>query len=1082
MFKIKQKTKKIISVTAITSLLFIEMFPLGVSALTIPDSLASSLLNGSSTTISNVVNSKNNDPSGLSNKQQGPKVDVTFNGSSQQGSKMTATAVPSFFNNASDPKNLYFTWYLKRLGCDKTKTISSENRSCDLDGNGEIDENDWKIAAARIIIKGSFDRSGADYSKVDENLSGYKAVPSPIGEWSINSGDSSNNVNAPNCYIQEPKSGLIYEVRRVLPIYNACPNDAVGNTYHQACVSDQQASCSVLNPNYNSSAVPTNQTAIDQAITDGVTPPTPIYSPIDANIKTIQNNFPACAEISNSKDDVSCKITDLENFKTKIECKTGETSLCVKDDNYTKFPINGTTPSASTNPLLGIIFGKDVIGSSDTVVNNNMCSYLANPNNNVAPNNAPPNFLSNSTTLFGANELKCSTIKDKLINGTKDSAGNVVLAGSSNFEPTCGFEKSVNMCKHLFPKVPKNNVSIDGKTIDMNGAVTGDGKFTAAEKQFWGGDPTSAATNGTNKDEEAVVGLGVDTFSWMFSPGDQVGVVVEGDSAFPTGHSDSSFKRMWAFSNNVCKKLEEIDKSSNILDGGSNENKRGFYIEGDGSINNGFLTAEFDLNDCLEENLLDPDASSTANLSVQLNAMPENPINDPNGRGDILSVVSSATNTQNSSGLLYKWSVQKSRDGSAAPIDTTSWADITSAMQTSGSFTAEDIQGTRKKDLAVNLNMPESLISSGMTTGSYNGVFYLRIKLRITGTAADGSQNAEGQIVVRVRQQGNEMLVYSATANDAGMLNLNKGLAGQSLELCSDKQGKQLCYVAKNDIVGLEIPETAGNKLSNFSWTVNGNAVTCSTAISSECSVAGNKMFVPIIGNEGEAVDVVAKALNEKNESIEVSRHFVIGKTQLQITSSDPNSFCGQQCLSGSSVCPKYLGFYKDLNGGQYPDCSTQVWETNTGKTVTLNATGQTGFDWAIDGQIIPDYKDQNQIQIYIDKSAGESYNIGLSSHLLAGNTKQLNNMRMALYRNWGVAPEDVVEENQSANIQLDVVGGYGQAISAKTPSSFGASLITHLPEQAMFLLKISLTSILLLMVTGLLFAFIPETLFKEER
>ncbi|NTW26703.1 MAG: hypothetical protein HGA36_00005, partial [Candidatus Moranbacteria bacterium] len=319
-----------------------------------------------------------------------------------------------------------------------------------------------------------------------------------------------------------------------------------------------------------------------------------------------------------------------------------------------------------------------------------------------------------------------------------------------------------------------------------------------------------------------------------------------------------------------------------------------------------------------------------------------------------------------------------------------------------------------------------------------------------------------------------------AIAKDGGMLEIPT-FNRSSQELCSDEQGKIACYVTKNQILGLEVPSGA-NGITNVSWKVNGIEMACNTSISSQCSDGGRILFFPIIGNVGEAVDVVATALNDKKESVEVSRHFVIGSAQLQIVSADnPSSYCSIDCINALNACPKYLGHYNSLDGSKSPDCSLKVWQTTEGKTVTLSAPGQSGFDWSIDGQIIAEYQNQNQIQILIDKTAGESYNIGLTTHLLPGGRSQLNNTRLALYKNWKVAPEEATEENQATDIQLDVVASSGQAIAKAKTGIFGASLITHLPEQLMFLLKISLTSVLMFLVTGLIFAIIPETLFKKE-
>ncbi|KKQ53314.1 MAG: hypothetical protein US70_C0004G0031 [Parcubacteria group bacterium GW2011_GWD2_38_11] len=977
----------------------------------------------------------------LINKQPSPSVAVNFSGSSfQAGSTITATAIPGFFNETSDPKKLYFTWYLKREGCENKKNVINDvnlKAKCDLDDDNKITENDWKIAATRIIVGKRFDQGGADYiSAINENVAGYKAWPSPVvsdNEWKINSGEEENKDDAPNCYVREGESGLDYELRKVEPIFDSCPDG-----YHRSCATTLTAStCGVLNPSYDQLAA---------NIAAAATPPAAytISKLVTENIGSICVDTEISSDKNINESLQKCKVTDLKNYKTEIDCRADDqTAVCVKNTGNTIFPEN----ASDSNPAKGVIFAPSLpITSSD---NANICQYIFKPTPlNTTISSPVPEFLNEKNKIF-------STIEGQLCVTTKNSMTDSVN-GNSTLKPTCGFKRGANMCKHLFAKVP--------------GEMTGDGKFTLAEKKFWGADPAKISTNGIQKDEEAVIGLGVDKFSWMFSPGDQIGVVVEGDSVLSTDHADSTNKRTWAFSKGICSDLDKLNKD---------ENNVGFYVEGSGVTKKGFLTAEFDLDNCLEENLITPDDDGTSGLKVELVATPENPINDPNGKGDILNVSANASNLKDPNSLVYSWSVQKSRDGSDAPIDTTSWVDITTGMESTGALFTDAIIGMDKKELAVYLNMDDDFIKKGLLDPSkYNGVFYLKVRVKINGTAADGGQSAQGDVVVRVRQQQNEIRVYQVVAKSDGDLLMNNT---NETELCSDQAGKSTCYVTKNEILGLMVPNSNGANLSGstFSWTVNGNPISCSASVSkTQCTqVNGNALFFPILGNPGEAVEVVAKAIDTKtNEPIEVSRHFVIIEPQLQIIAADGN------------VWPKLLGYYKDLNGNRYPDYSTQVLEANTGKTIMLGAAfypawknGQAGFDWSIDGQIISEYQNQNQILFPLDKMPGESYNIGLSAHYLLGNEDQLNNIRKALYRNWGVAPEEAVEENQNANIQLDVIAGSGEVVAASKANFFGASLITHLPEQLMFLLKISLTSVLLLMVTGLLFAFIPETLFKKE-
>lgn len=1049
MFKKNAKLRKLFSLMTFLFFIFTNLFsvPVYAATITLPDTVIGDTTN----VLDNPRNSADNDTSGLSNKQQSPKVEVNFNTSGilKQGAKVTAKAVPSFFNTVSGTENLYFTWYLKRSGCGLTKDGEGDVDKCDEDNDGKVTENDWKITAARIIAKGSFDSENVDYGKdISSSASAFKAIPG------FNKSDGwrndyvkddngklyeENDESAPNCYVQVPETGTIYELRQTEKSFdNSCPDG-----YHRACVSDQQASCQIPNPDYSQSDAEAAASAI---------PPVP-YNVPKGIIDPVKSNFSACAVSSaesngNSAKDF-CDIKDLKNFVAGVSCEDVDGkkaySICLKDDL-------SNTEFSSGSETLGVIVGKND--------NDSMCEAVASP-----IDLADKIFHANTDPgqKFTAAQKQCSTVQNEIINGTKDAFGKTTVAGNSLLAPKCQFKKGPNLCKHLFPKPSKDTKDDEGQW-----AISGDGEFNAAEKEFWKLDPSKTSTNGSGKkDEEVIVGKGVDTFSWLYSTGDKVGLVVEGDSMLPTEHNDSAYKRMWAFSNGKCDALDKIEKS----------NGRSFYIEGN-NVKTGFLTADIDLDDCLEDNLLEPDEAASTKMNIKLNATPENAINDPDGRGDILNVSANAENITNPEGLVYKWSVQKSKDGSEAPIDGTSWIDITDEMVDGGSFSEADLQGLAKDKLDINLNLKN--VGSDMKPGSFKGIFYLKIKAKAMASGADGRQDSEGYVVVRIKQQENEMRVYPVSVADNGMLSLNKGLSSDPLELCSSDNEKIRCFVSKNDIVGLEVKSPDDNKLSNIAWKVNGTPISCAESISTSCT-AGNKLFLPILGNEGEAVDVEASGINQKGESMELSRHFVIGSSQLKIYAPESGS-CSQQCLDSSNVCPKYLGHYNDLNGGQYSDCSEEVLETREGNVVTLQTYGQTGFDWTIDGEIMSEFQNKNQLQLKIDKIAGESYSIGLTTQLLPENVKQKNDIRKALYRNWGIEPEDVTEENQNASLQLNVVEGIGQEVASADKKSFAASLITHLPDQMMFLFKIFLTSATLLISMSLLFALMPESaLGKEE-
>ena len=1152
-----KKIKKIFSTLGIFSLLFFEVMPLAVNAASV--SIPDSLINSVSTPATTPANGSSGNSGGSSNKQQAPQIAVNFSttGTNTVGGKMTATAVPSFFNSISGttPK-LYFTWYLKHSGCDlsesaypdgyrscdredssgakntcesKLNSDRNDNQSnnttllsrCDLDGDGIITVNDWKIAAARIIVDGGFDSSTANYASsnnvgYDDSIAGYKASPSPYDDgsnnvWKMDSGADSNDIESPNCYVQEPSTGLIYEMRRVDPQIEPCPKN-----YSLACAVDGQSdTCPILNPLYDPVAAAAANAAANQANADNANitaanaaaaawnadpanHSSPLFPKVD---NTPLENVPPgygilktgtpvvtatfCKAVPATTSDIYCKIdstgnnsqVNLTNFQASVSCNNGGTPMCVRSDgSNTSVP---ASPSAD-NPAIGIVFG----------ASNGLCSSLTpNPSGDPAwlsgsgyiylpgaTSTTPTSYSNPDAAYADVAGQTCAEARDAIISGDADNTGN------SKANQTCTFIKSDNMCEHIFPVVPGN--------------VNGDGHFSLAEKKFWGADPTKSSTSGTGTDEANAVGLGVDKFTWTYSDGDQVGVAVEGDSTLPTLHADSTYRRMWAFSNNTCSAMSSLNSSNNLATGqggASNVGKRGFYLEGNGGgdcdMSNeascvGILTAEFDVNNCLEENLLDPQ-SSTSKLSVQLSASPDNPINDPNGNGDTLTVTSAPANLQDPDGLLYTWSVEESKDGSLSPIDSTSWKDITSDMESAGSFAASDAAGIGKKTLAVNLNLQDAAIKKWLTNqSSFTGVFYLRVKLGIVGGPANGNQDAAGSVVVRVSDQLNTMTVYPVNAASDGTLSLNK-----NTKLCVDASGNQEspCYASLNELVGITIPANAKSSTTPFTWMVNGNPISCDATMSTDCA-HGNTLIFPIMGNAGETVNVDAKGLDNTGQPIEVSQNFVIGPAQLQIVSADNKGVCSQQCLDNNSTdpniaCPKYLGQYMNLGSSPSPDCSVNIWQTNVGKTVTLQAAGsnETGLEWTIDGQEMPEFSNQNQIQLVIDKSVGDSYSIGVSTNIAQGDTTALNNVRIALNKYWGIAPTDDTQEDQTANIQLDVVNSSSAALSQANSSSLSASLITHLPQEFMFLFKIALTAFTLLLSMGLLFAFIPDSLFEKS-
>ncbi len=174
-------------------------------------------------------------------KKTTPELSIFFSPTDpKEGQKITAKAFPIYFSNESS--NLYYTWYLKQSGCGKDSAVASgdANYFCDDeigDGDGDIDVNDWKVAAARILVTNGADEAVFDYGSSTDS-DGYSAS---FG------GGNKVNTSGDWCYLADSNNGKLYEL-----VTSASPDRFVCNGgYDPACVSGSDT----VNPEtFNASA------------------------------------------------------------------------------------------------------------------------------------------------------------------------------------------------------------------------------------------------------------------------------------------------------------------------------------------------------------------------------------------------------------------------------------------------------------------------------------------------------------------------------------------------------------------------------------------------------------------------------------------------------------------------------------------------------------------------------------------------------------------------------------------------------------------------------------------------------------
>ncbi len=570
-------------------------------------------------------------------------------------------------------------------------------------------------------------------------------------------------------------------------------------------------------------------------------------------------------------------------------------------------------------------------------------------------------------------------------------------------------------CSHLFPNAPRE--------------TTGDGSFGYNEEKFWHTDPTSTDTAQTgNVDEANVAGLGINQFSWNYSSGDEVGVVVEGIAATNMAQTeDSSYRTMWAATKGLCNKTtlgEGIDTSV--------------------------------LNECLYDSLVSPSENSSGSnkLNVTFSASPKSPINDPGSysdpklsNGDELVLQSSIDNADDDNYLQYSWQVFESDE-----INPESWgepllkADLPDASQ---------MEGLGLTSFRFRLNMPSPKK-------------YLNVRLTV-------KENVGGELP---REGHHDELITLASSSDSiGVYATNVSSdsstpkLSMASEICTDAIGNAVCSVPKDSIIGLK---TSSKDMTDFLWKIDGQPFTYSSCFFDGCDPAkqSDVAYFPVLKEVGSQYTINLTAINsDTGEKINLSRTFKVIDPKISIISAD------------KAVCKaNQLGNYIDTDGKSWPDYSTQNFTGVSNSPIRLKAVVE-GFEataadyvWFVNGTAVTNTSpsagysvDGNGVLTIPASQAGTSYTV-LAKSLYAQN----NPTKTALATYWNVPYDQLYEKTLSSSINLDIQDGTPTTVSAKT-GKIMATIYNSTPAYLAFLLRIALTIFLILFASRLILMFFPE-------
>ncbi|OGI21906.1 MAG: hypothetical protein A2808_02010 [Candidatus Moranbacteria bacterium RIFCSPHIGHO2_01_FULL_55_24] len=725
-------------------------------------------------------------------------------------------------------------------------------------------------------------------------------------------------------------------------------------------------------------------------------------------------NTPDYCYIHDNSSGKNYELTDSSS-DTSFSCPAGTTAVCVIEDE-------GVEPGEIPEGTLGTSSASDtfVVGNTDecSVSGLPACTTSGTPSCGTGTPRCVANPESN-TTSCGTALSTCST------------------TSSGNADPSC---------KHLFPKA--------------SGATTGDGSFNASEERFWGTDPNDpdTADNG-NKDEANVTGLGRSTFTWNYATGDQVGVAVEGTSMIATKHDNSSVMIMWAFAKKDCP----------VEDTGSyTQSIKNYSVE--------IETADMDLNNCLERNLVDPAQGGQAtNLEVEVSATPNEPVNDETGdeSGDLVIAQASVSNgVQDLSSILFDWKVDISNNiqfsSSIGPT-----ADVTADLRSLSLLS--NAKGNALDAVRLKLDIPRSASLGGRPLSSYlsGDVGYLRFTSRVSENFSQGiARQGRSDVIVKFTSTQRKIVAYKAEpALVAGKMQVR--LPANAGAICNDDAlDRNVCRVVENEIVGLSVDE---NDLTNFNWTINGSPLRCSaSAVSPDCTDGQQNAvnFFPVTGNVGDTYTVTLTANDVTNgKTVTLSRSFNIVSPQVRIVSGDENA-----------AWPKFLGQYRDVTGtatdcpgGLCDDVSKNVFEAFSGDSLTLQAKFIPSFlassaerQWTIDNENVSETS-PNELVFPADKAPFMVYNIGLAARVM-----QSNDTRRALLDIWNISPLDSPEVHFSSGIQIELQDPTLVRGDETPVQKYLAALVSYVPASLLFSFRILLSGALILFATGFVMAILP--------
>lgn len=1024
-------------------------------------------------------------------KFEAPKVSVSFNPATPAtGKTITASAQTEYFKTPDN--EMYFTWFLQTKGCPDlldnnghpkiirkgsssglrkfTYMLSGETlpasefpETCDLDKDDDIDINDYKIKAARIIASDGFDWQTADYANSTDDDDGYFAP------W----GGSKNIYKNPYFYIYNPTLGRFFyddNFQMTYTYYGYTQEqkeaEADGSPDDFPKIEDYDQNCQDENID-SETDTGTGSCFSEYACSKLAVDPTYTPVPNDFDIalcapgETLYDCYCDAAQVlaySNACDTtVDTCVTNRETQykrlqrenekKLQMHSKRGLTPIHL-------FPHSDQVEDKSTDSNEHFIASTD-LGNKDSGSSGHEKGdfdlkqeqfWHTNPNDPDTGNYGQPD----EATVIGLGMNKLSWTYQE-----GDKVG-VVVEGTSMIPAKSSGES-----------IPADPAGTEGLTDEAYPTTQGQGD--SSYKIVW-----AFSGNGCPPDKLGFPINELDDEADEEANDDGVAekTAYEVDSDLESeGVADSEGSAILPEEMTVANTTYTTESGSALI----NYN----YIVTDNFRGNGnhSQTIDHDINIyCLPNSFVNPISQGTSEkLNIELDYLPKNPFNSPDDttgeNSDVLSVyanVSGGGENQDYQELFYTWKVY---EGKTSDAENGTWEPINKSRL----LGVEQTSAVGLDKLTFALNFPE------FDPQNSNPYKFLKIELRIPGKEITGTcsstNSCQGwkEIVIPLDSNNTEKLqVFDTTVTSVSdnKLGIEKGA------LRCESPNK-ICQAAENEIlaIGLSDPEL----FENFHWTINGASLNYTYL--GDDSKADNFLppglvYFPVTYLTGQEFSLTLTADKKSAgncEKVSFTKKFKVLEPNIRIYSNDPRT-----------CAPVILGYFKNNDGSFSNDWSETKFEALQGSTVTLealflgpaqdfssnNCTTPESESAACPAWSIPQAKTstfsgEKTITFKADNELGSIYTVDVNTIY-----QQSPLAEAALAKYWNIFSNKLSEKSISTKIEIEVVSEIN-AEEAETEVMHNskkplASLFSGASAYFIFLFKLALAVALMIFSLGI--------------